>query len=271
MAYHIRTFYATNSILTNLHPDHLDWHKDLSEYLNAKQNLLAHTKNLLLYPESVIEMLPELPHFPVESIVLRVLEYEQHLLTLSPGIIIDLSDCQLLGIHNVRNIFFAANLALRFGVSAKILSSTLPLISPLPHRIQQVSDVGGKIWIEDSKSTTAQSLYAALEAFEGKKVYLIAGGKDKGDTFDRLPEYLKKYCENCVFIGETKPQFLQAAHEAFVPAISVPTLEEAVAHMWQITQEGDIILLSPGCASLDMFTNYEERARRYVEAIHVLK
>lgn len=269
MAYHLRTFYADNSILTNLHPDHLDWHRDITEYYNAKQNLLGHTKNIILYPASVVTLLPELPHFPIESVVMpENFLIENDLLPITPEAFVDLSDRQLFGEHNVSNIFFAASLAFKLGIPVKILSATLPLIPALPHRLQRISIRDGKIWIDDSKSTTAQSLYAALRAFAPQKVNLIAGGKNKWDPFTDLAEELKKYCTQCVIIGETKPIFLQAAHDAFVPATSVSTMQEAVDYMWENTHEGDIILLSPGCSSFDMFHDYEDRAKQFAFAIH---
>jgi len=140
MAYYIRSFYADNAILTNLHPDHLDWHHDLTEYYHAKQNLLGHTKKIIIYPASVIKLLPELPHFPIESITMpSELVLENNLLALTPETYIDLSDRQLFGHHNVENIFFAASLALQLGIPAKVLSSTLPSIPSLPHRLQRIS------------------------------------------------------------------------------------------------------------------------------------
>lgn len=96
MAYQLHTFYADDAILTNLHPDHLDWHKDVDEYYNAKQNLLGHTKNLILYPSSVVALLPELPHFPIESIVMPdKISLDHNLLPLKPDVFIDLSERQL--------------------------------------------------------------------------------------------------------------------------------------------------------------------------------
>lgn len=151
------------------------------------------------------------------------------------------------------------------------MSSILPLIPSLPHRLQKISDKGGRLWIDDSKATTAQSLYAALTSFVPKKVYLIAGGKDKGDPFEKLAEHLKENCAQCVVIGETKPVFLQACHDAFVPSTSVATLEEAVEYIYENSQEGDIILLSPGCSSFDMFHDYEDRSKHFADAIHALK
>jgi UDP-N-acetylmuramoylalanine--D-glutamate ligase len=177
MAYYIRTFYADNAILTNLHPDHLDWHHDVSEYYHAKQNLLGHTKKTIIYPASVTTLLPELPHFPIESIIMpSELVLEHNLLSLTPETYIDLADRQLYGQHNVSNIFLAASLALKIGIPAKVLSETLPSIPSLSHRLQRISMKDGKIWIDDSKSTTGQSLYAALRAFLPQKVFLIAGG-----------------------------------------------------------------------------------------------
>ncbi len=272
MAYSLRTFYATNTILTNLHPDHLDWHKDLQEYYGAKLNLMAHTKENIVYPESVLSVAPELSDFPLQaSVLLDKLPIENDLLALSSEVFLDVSEKQLFGTHNIRNIYSAAVLSLKLGISVKTLSSILPYISALPHRLQQISQKDDKTWIDDSKSTTAQSLYAALSAFAPKKVYLIAGGKDKGDPFSELATHLKEYCAECVVIGETKPIFLQACHDAFVPAVSVQTLNEAVDYMSEHTQAGDIILLSPGCSSFDMFRDYEDRAEQFALAIHARK
>lgn len=237
MAYSLRTFYATNTILTNLHPDHLDWHRDVQEYYGAKLNLLAHTKENIVYPESTLKSFPELSDFPLHALVLSDnLPLENNLLALSSEVFLDVSEKQLFGIHNIRNIYSAAMLSLRLGISVKTLSSILPYITALPHRLQQISQKDDKIWIDDSKSTTAQSLYAALTAFHPKKVHLIAGGKDKGDPFTELVAHLREYCAECVVIGETKPVFLQACHDAFVPALSVQTIQEAVEYMSEHTQ-----------------------------------
>lgn len=272
MAYSLQKFYATSTILTNLHPDHLDWHRDLAEYYHAKLNLLVHTKETLIYPESALVQFPELPDFPIQSLVIpEKISVENNLLALSEEAFLDLSDIQLFWAHNVRNIYCAALLVLKFGLTVKTLSTILPTIPALPHRLQQISQKDWRIWIDDSKSTTAQSLYAALTAFAPKKVYLIAGGKDKGDPFTELVPYLRDNCALCVAIGETKSVFLQAAHDAFVPAISVSTLEEAVDYMAENTWIGDIILLSPGCSSFDMFRDYEDRAEHFAHAIHARK
>ena len=176
MSYQLEKFYATNTILTNLHPDHLDWHRDLTEYYNAKLNLLAHTKETIVYPASVIPLFPELPDFPLKAFVMpEDISVENGLLKISDESFLDLSDAQLFGAHNIRNIYSAALLALKFGITVKTISSILPTIPALPHRLQVISEKDGKKWIDDSKSTTAQSLYAALTAFPGKKVHLIAG------------------------------------------------------------------------------------------------
>jgi UDP-N-acetylmuramoylalanine--D-glutamate ligase len=271
MAYHLEKFAITSSILTNLHPDHLDWHRDINEYVNAKLNLLGHTKNIILYPESALQLAPTIANFPLESIQMsNDITVNDGLMEMSKGVFMDISDRQLYGNHNLRNIFFAASLAMSLGLTPKTLSSILPNVSALPHRLQKVSGHDGKIWIDDSKSTTAQSLFAALSAFSPQKVSLIAGGKDKGDSFTSLSDMLKYHCTQCVTLGETKQIFLQAAHDAYIPVVAVSDMQEAVAYMSEHTVEGDIILLSPGCASLDMFRSYEDRAEQFAAAIEGL-
>jgi UDP-N-acetylmuramoylalanine--D-glutamate ligase len=93
---------------------------------------------------------------------------------LSQELFLDISERQLYGDHNIKNIFFAASLAVKMGITVKELSAILANIPALPHRLQKVSGKDNKVWIDDSKSTTAQSLYAALAAFAPQKVYLIA-------------------------------------------------------------------------------------------------
>ena len=269
MVYDIKKFTANNTILTNLHPDHLDWHRNLHEYYHSKLNLLGHTKWILLYPQSALSIFPELVDFPIESVCLgsESSQVSDGLLQLNPELFLDISERQLYGEHNIKNIFLAASLALRIGISVKQLSETLAHIPALPHRLQKVSERDHKIWIDDSKSTTAQSLFAALAAFSPQKVYLIAWGKDKWDPFDNLADHLKKYCIECAAIWETKQIFLQAAHDAYIPAIPSATMEDAIQYLSQNTKEGDIILLSPGCSSFDMFKNYEERSEKFLSAI----
>lgn len=269
MAYHIEKFTAHNTILTNLHPDHLDWHKNLHEYYYAKLNLLGHTKNTIFYPNQIISLFPELIDFPIESVIMQdeIIQVSEGVLQLKEDLFLDISERKLYGNHNLKNIYFAALLATKIWISVKKLSEILPDISALPHRLQKVSEKDQKIWIDDSKSTTAQSLYAALSAFAPRKVHLIAWGKDKGDPFEDLSRHLAQHCAQCVVLWETKHIFLQAAHDAFISAIPTATMTEAVKYLSDNTWIGDIILLSPWCASFDMFKNYEDRAQQFLQAI----
>ncbi len=269
MAFHIEKFIAHNSILTNLHPDHLDWHKDLHEYFYSKLNLLGHTRNTILYPKSIEAIFPEIVDFPIEAITLKddTVQVSEGILQLNEELFLDISERQLYGDHNLKNIYFAASLAAKLGIPVKKLSEILVNIPALQHRLQKVSEKNQRIWIDDSKSTTAQSLYAALAAFSPQKVHLIAWWKDKWDPFQNLAKFLEEYCVQCVALGETKHIFLQAAHDAFIPAVPMVNIDEAVKYLLENTSSGDIILLSPGCSSFDMFKNYEERAQKFIEAI----
>jgi len=115
MAYHIEKFTAHNSILTNLHPDHLDWHKNLHEYYYAKLNLLGHTKETILYPKSALTSFPELIDFPINSIVLPddIIQITDGILQLREELFLDISERQLYGAHNLKNIFVSALLAVQ--------------------------------------------------------------------------------------------------------------------------------------------------------------
>lgn len=269
MAYAIKKFHASTSILTNLHPDHLDWHKDINEYYHAKFNLLSHTKEAILFPESILPLFPELKDFPIKCIAIKdeIIEISPWIIQINDELFLDISERQLYGKHNTYNIYLASILAINLGISVTKLSEILARIPALPHRLQKISTKHNRIWIDDSKSTTAQSLYAALAAFSPKKVHLISGWKDKWDPFDGLAENLAKYCIQCVVIGETKHIFLQASHDAFIPWIPAATMKEAVQYLIQNSSVEDIILLSPWCSSFDMFKNYEDRAQSFINAI----
>jgi UDP-N-acetylmuramoylalanine--D-glutamate ligase len=115
MAYSLQKFYAQNTILTNLHSDHLDWHHDLNEYYRSKIHLLARTQETIIFPTSVLALFPELRDFPIQSsIIPEPLPLDHQLLQVAEGSFLDLSDTQLKGQHNAANIYAAALLAFKF-------------------------------------------------------------------------------------------------------------------------------------------------------------
>jgi UDP-N-acetylmuramoylalanine--D-glutamate ligase len=146
---------------------------------------------------------------------------------------------------------------------------TLRQFPGLPHRCQWVAEVGGVNYYEDSKGTNVGATLAAIEGMPGEKVVLIAGGQGKGQDFTPLRHAVASRARAVVLIGEDAPLLRQALERS--AAISHAfTMEEAVAQAAALAHPGDSVLLSPACASFDMFRNYAERGERFVAAVQGL-
>jgi UDP-N-acetylmuramoylalanine--D-glutamate ligase len=131
-----------------------------------------------------------------------------------------------------------------------------------------VSVVKGVTFVNDSKSTNVDSLRKALESFSS--VVLIAGGSDKGLDFSPLRELFRERVKHLIAIGETADRFLETFGD-LIPSVKVPSMEEAVREAFNRAERGDTVLLSPGCASFDMFENFEDRGEKFKEVVKKLE
>jgi UDP-N-acetylmuramoylalanine--D-glutamate ligase len=160
-----------------------------------------------------------------------------------------------------------------FGVSEDCMRRSLPAFKALPHRLEYVADINGVRWYNDSIATTPESTMVALDAFTDP-VVLIAGGYDKGLPFDALGRKITETAKAVVLLGHTA-QAMAGQINRFLktplPVCLVSSLEEAVEKACCLTESGDVVVLSPACASYDMFDNFQERGRMFVEAVKALK
>jgi UDP-N-acetylmuramoylalanine--D-glutamate ligase len=277
MAYAIRTFQTDYSIFTNLKPDHLNWHHDLQEYLDAKMNLLHHTKKGIALHEQVLEFVRSQNLKIDVPKIARIFWVNSDLRDMTDGKIIRisnrkkylLSETHFTGLHNALNILSATLVMTMMKICSKRTRLYLQSISWLPHRIEFVTEKEGVRFIDDSKSTSWQSLIAALTAFPKEKTILIAGWSDKGDAFDWLEEALV-WLKYMVLIGATREILAQKSELAWVNSIFADDMDEAVRRAYQQAKWWDTILLSPGCASFWLFRDYLDRAHKFREAIDLL-
>jgi UDP-N-acetylmuramoylalanine--D-glutamate ligase len=180
-----------------------------------------------------------------------------------------LRQLKLFGSHNRENLMSAVCLAKLLGVSDDQIQKTIDTISGIPHRLELVKKRGGVRFVNDSRSTTVDSLRVALESFPLDPLILIAGGRDAQADFTPLAEVVKARVKTLILVGEAKEHLnrcLGDHSETFL----VGTFEEAVLLSYQKSREGDVILLSPGCESYDMFVSYEERGnyfKKYVDEV----
>lgn len=173
-------------------------------------------------------------------------------------------EVQLEGDHNLFNIMMAAAMAIVVGVEPMKLSKAIKSFKGVPHRIEYVNTIHGVKIYNDSKATNVEATIIALKAFK-QPIHLLAGGYDKHLPFDLLLEY-KDNIKSLVVFGQTKHQLKALFNEAIV----VDTMQEALKESLSQAQAGDVIVLSPACASYDQFKNFEDRGDQFKAMVHAL-
>ena len=253
------------ALLTNLTPNHLDRHGTFEAYCAAKENIFRLQRSDGKRPAiSVFNGEEEIASAWYEKYRRdkgRVcLKYAAD----------DVSEkvrpeFKLAGRMNLSNLAGAMALAGQFGVTERIVAGCAGNFKSLPHRLELVADVRGVRWYNDSIATTPVSVIAALEAFEEPKI-IIAGGYDKHLPFDELGEAMAKRAKGAVLIGQTAPKIAEAIAKCAgngIKVVMAKTLEEAVEKADSMAEAGDVVLLSPACASYDMFENFQHRGEEF--------
>ena len=180
------------------------------------------------------------------------------------------SDLRLRGTHNLANACAAAGAARLCGASAAAVGQGLSAVESLPHRLEEVAERGGVLFVNDSLATTPEAAAAGLAAYAGRPVVLIAGGASKGGTFEGLGTAIARSAAALVTLGEEGPAIAAAARAAGFrgpAAADCPSMEAAVRRAAGLAPAGGVVLLSPGCASFGMFSDYAARGEAFRTAI----
>lgn len=262
----------------NVTEDHLDRHGTMAAYAAAKQRIYLHTDLAVFNAEDSLTRplgcaAPQIGlnlQQPQDGYGL-VLHQGESWLLVDGEPLLPVRQMSMVGRHNQFNALASCALALAAGCSRDALIQALQTYQPLPHRCTLVADHQGIRWVNDSKATNVGATLAAIAGLRADvpgKLILIAGGDGKGVDFSELATVLKQQVDQVITLGRDGP-----AIAALVPgAIQVVDLTAAVKQAAAIAKPGDMVLLSPACASLDMFKNYEERGRLFAEAVlQVLK
>ncbi|MCK5001011.1 MAG: hypothetical protein KAS23_15820, partial [Anaerohalosphaera sp.] len=179
----------------------------------------------------------------------------------------------LAGKMNLANLAAAVKIAKNFNISDKTIADSLPSFKSLPHRLEKVTTVNGVTYYDDSIATTPVSVIAAISAFDQPKI-LIAGGYDKNIPFDELGSVIAKNAKAAILIGQTADKIAKAittCPDNTAKVEIVPTLADAVKQAQNIAAPGDIVLLSPACASYDMFQNFRQRGLAFKKLVNDLQ
>ncbi len=267
--------------LLNVAPDHLDRHKTMEAYLAAKLRVFANQGNedVAVYNGDD----PSLAGLDLGGCGRRVrfcsVEGDCDV-TLASGTVfaegvplIQAAELPLLGAHNVANAMAAAAAALAMGLERDSVAAGLRSFGGVPHRLEPVAEIGGVRFVNDSKATNVSATAMALRSFEGG-VHAILGGSPKGESFEPLAGPVAERCRAAYLIGDAAAALRDAlapAAEAGVGLRDCEGLEEAVRLAAAAAQPGDVVLLSPACASFDSFRDFEQRGERFREIVGALR
>lgn len=247
------TFRPHVAVLLNLSPNHLDWHKDMEEYAGAKFRIFANQT-----AEDVAILPPELADSYSAG------GFRGEVRAFSPcG---RFSRMRLVGPHNEANAEAAFMAAHVFGVSEAQAASAVEKFEPIEHRLERVGEKNGVIYVNDSKSTTVDSLRVALNAFTGP-VVLLAGGKFKGGDLAGLVPLLRQKVRAVRLFGASREIFEKAWKDSGISLDWHADMAGAVASAAQAAQKGDVVLLSPATASFDLYANYKERGKDFARLV----
>jgi len=243
------------AVVTNFTPNHLDRHGSLAEYRTAKQNITAWQR-----PDQIAVLDFNDADIAAWPTAARRMDYGTAVNELP------LTDwLQVPGPHNLRNAQAAACAALAVGVDVNNIETGLRSFRGLPHRLEVVAELAGRRFVNDSIATTPESVEAALRSFEDARVILLAGGYDKGIDLTGLARLIGERCHAVALIGQTAGRLEELLTGSLLPRQVCASLEEAVRWAYAHSHPGDVVLLSPGCASYDWFRDFEERGRLFAE------
>ncbi len=252
------------AVVSTLAIDHLDWHPDVAHYHAAKLALLDWAPCAAVAAEA-------LAHVPAGCRPLPAFTADQASFHDPDGeVVAARSDLRLIGDHNARNACLALAVARELNVPASALPHRLAEVVGLPHRLQEVHAGGGWRFVNDSIATTPESAMAGLLAISGP-LAVILGGSDKGADFALLARCVASRGARPVLIGQTAPAIRSRLAEVGVAAEIRASLESALAHAVDLLPDGGTVLLSPACASFDMFRGFEDRGERFAAAARRLR
>ena len=254
-------FAPDTALLLNLEEDHLDRHGTFESYRDAKLRIFARQSEddfAVAPPEILFEGRGQRVTFGPPGSDLEMAD--AHLVWRGEPLL-PASEIRLRGAHNLENAMGAAAAALASGVPPAAVSEALRTFAGVPHRLEEVATVDGVLYVNDSKATNVAAARRGIEAFEGG-VHAILGGSLKGGGFEGLRDAVRARCRACYLIGEAGDR-LERDLAGTVPLERSGDLETALRSAAAVAQAGEVVLLSPACASYDQYRDYEERGEQF--------
>ncbi|GAA0460611.1 UDP-N-acetylmuramoyl-L-alanine--D-glutamate ligase [Alkalibacillus silvisoli] len=266
------------SVLLNITEAHLDYHQTREDYVNSKLNMIKRqtTDDLLIYNQDdstvnryINEGEVKTTPFTLKGLLKEGVSYDGQWVYYNQKPLIKRKSIVLPGLHNLENVLASIAVAKAFQVSDEHIRNVLSRFIGVKHRLQFVKNKAGRSFYNDSKATNILATRKALQSFD-QPIVLIAGGLDRGNEFDELFEQFE-HVKHCVTYGQSAGKIAKAAQSnQFTEVSIVDDLEQATKQAFEVSDEGDIILLSPACASWDQFKSFEGRGDMFIDVVHKL-
>ncbi len=271
---YIETFHPRVATILNVTQDHLDRYHDIAEYGEVKTRIFMNQRKddflILNFDDPLVKSYAK--RTPATVIPFsRLLRFspgvcvQDGFLTFNNRRIIRIDEIKIKGVHNLENALAAAALALCADADPTSVAAVLREFSGLEHRLEFVRAKDGVVWINDSKGTNVGAVVKSVEGFT-QPVILIAGGLDKGSDFSPLYNLFKQKVKLLILIGKAADKMAKALGSS-TETVFAQTLQDAVKLAAARSSWGDVVLLSPACASFDMFKDFEDRGRQFKEAV----
>lgn len=265
---------AHAAVVLNVSEDHMDRYADLAAYRNSKLKIYKNAKNVIVDVDNPI---PGGPDCQLASCITYAMSSDQAKFSLvqvnaqswlswANEPVININELKIAGKHNVQNVLAAIALASTTGVSRSAVINTLKSFTGLEHRMQWLTESNGVSWYNDSKGTNVGATIAAIDGLDCP-VVLIAGGQAKGADLSVLRPVVANKVRAVVLIGEDA-DMIERELQNVVPVQHASSMDEAVAKAHALAKSGDAVLLSPACASFDMFENYMHRGKCFADSLH---
>jgi UDP-N-acetylmuramoylalanine--D-glutamate ligase len=250
----VETLHPRVAVLTNLEPDHLDRHASFDAYESAKLRIFERqaADDVAVVPRGVGAGPGEAQQveFPTDD---------------------DLpAEPRIRGGHNRENAAAATAAARAIGVPDTAIAQALESFPGVEHRIEEIATIDGVLFVNDSKATNAAAALRALAAFRGRRKHVILGGRGKAEPYDALANAFEDG-DRAYLIGEAAPEIAAALDAAAVPSVRSGTLERGLGDATSAASAGDVVLLSPACASFDQFTSFEHRGEEFRRLVENLR
>lgn len=267
------------AIFLNITPDHLNRYPSMKEYIAAKMNMWSRqtAEDFIVYNADDTILVEEIAESTSRKIAFGLGHHPEAIFqpnrtkiyTEEHATLIEMNQLALPGKHNLANALAAATAAHLMGVPNKSIAATMSQFSGVPHRLEPIAEINGVTYVNDSKATNLDAVQVALESFT-QPIILLLGGLDKGGDFRSILPHTHNNLKEVIAFGQAKELILTALRDA-VRSTSVMDLKEALELAQNCSQPGDVVLLSPGCASFDQFENFEERGDHFRSLVTVME